>query len=65
MSQPFNPYAAPSAASADVAITPGNGQPMPWTPSEVLSAAWKRFGTSWLVLIGAYLVAAILGNLLS
>jgi uncharacterized membrane protein len=65
MSQPFNPYAAPSAASADVAIAPGDGQPMPWTPSEVLSAAWKRFGTSWLVLIGAYLVAAILGNLLS
>lgn len=65
MSDPFNPYAAPSAASADVSVPVGYGQPLPWTPSEVVSAAWKRFNTSWLVLIGAYVVSAILGNVIS
>jgi uncharacterized membrane protein len=65
MSDPFNPYAAPGAAWADASVPVGDGQPVPWTPSEVLSAAWKRFNTTWLVLLGAYLVSGILGNLVS
>ena len=65
MSDPFNPYAAPSAASGDVSVIAGYGQPMPWTPSEVLSAAWKRFNTSWLVLVGAYFVAVMASDVVS
>jgi hypothetical protein len=65
MSQPFNPYAAPSAASGDVSITAGDGQPMPWTPGDILSAAWNRFNTTWLALVGACIVTMFLGNLVS
>ena len=65
MSDPFNPYAAPSAASGDVSISAGYGQPMPWTPSEVLGAAWKRFNTSWLVMVGAYFVAVLASDFVS
>ncbi len=68
MSDPFNPYAAPSAASADMSIAAGYGQPMPWTPSEVLSTAWNRFNTNWaawFVLLAASIVSWFLGNFLS
>lgn len=61
----YNPYAAPQAAPPPMmgAPPPGGGAAQPWDVGEVVSLAFDQFKRTWGVLIGAFIVDAIVAGL--
>lgn len=65
MSQPYNPYAAPQAAPLAQQGLVAAGQPLPWQPGEVLELAWSRFKQNWFILVCAFLINIVIGQVAS
>ncbi len=65
MTQPYNPYSAPQAAPVVSSGLPPDGNPQPWEPGEVVTLAWERFKSHWLVLVVAYLIQMVVTQVVS
>jgi hypothetical protein len=63
--QPFDPYRPPADQGPPPPQGPSgpDGEPLPWSPGEVLGEAWEIVKVHWAVLIFAPLVVMVLAGL--